>query len=553
MVAVLGFTFVSDMLTNGERAATTVIAAEAERSFIPDNIYVNGIYVGGLSMEDALERLSGGYDSGAARKQLVVTAEEAELGARLVIGFDELSPGFDFTQGVIAALNYGLDEDQGQLRARLAQTPARLTAEPIFSYDDAVLAAKLEEFLQPLERQAVNASSERRDGTFHVTDEVVGLVADMPATLALARAVVATNEGGEVAAVLREVEPTVTAASLRNATSLLGTFTTHVSGAPTLGRNVNIVNAANHVNDTVVAPGEVFSTNYHMGAMTYANGYRYAPIILNGEFVDGIGGGVCQVSSTLYMALLFAEMEIVERRNHSLRVNYIDWSMDAALAGTWIDLRWRNNTDHPVYVEITVIDGAVTANIFGYESRPANRTISFAPMHLETIAHDETIIEDPEMAYGERVVESRGTNGQRHALYKTVMVDGVQVDRYRVNTSTYRTVNSVVRVGTAGAPTDADTEIDGETGDAGVPDISGLLNDLNAPQTQTIINSYTGEEMNIVADVPAPVAGTPAPVADTSAPVVLYEPAVHYEPAQEPAGSEMPDFSSWLNFPTDED
>jgi vancomycin resistance protein YoaR len=81
--------------------------------------------------------------------------------------------------------------------------------------------------------------------------------------------------------------------------------------------------------------------------MTYANGYRYAPIIISGEFVDGIGGGVCQISSTLYMALLYAELEIVERRNHSRRVGYIGWAMDATLAGDWIDLRWRNTTTHP--------------------------------------------------------------------------------------------------------------------------------------------------------------------------------------------------------------
>ena len=520
---VTGFMFVNDML-NGERIATPVVAAE--RSTILDNIYINGIYVGGLSFDQALSRLADEYDPDISDRQLIITA--AEAGERLVIGFDELAPGYDFTGGVIQALNYGVDQNQAELRARLRETPARITYTPVYSYDDSILEPKVKEFLHALERQPQNASSERRDGAFHITEGVVGLIADIPATMALARELVASNTGGEVEAVFRELLPAITAESLRNAQSLLGTFTTRVTGSLQLYRNVNVINAANNINDTVVAPGEVFSTNYHFGPMTIANGYRYAPIIVQGEFVPGIGGGVCQVSSTLYMAALFAELEILERRNHSLRVTYIDWAMDATLSGDWIDLRFRNNTDHPIYVESFVTaEGDVVVNIYGYESRPAGRTLRFAPEHLETIEHGETIIEDPELPYGERVVETRGINGQRHALYKTVLQDGVQIDRYRVNVSTYRTVNAVIRVGIYGAPEDGSEESDyldpNELGDIS----NGTPGDATLPHT--ITNIYTGEEMEIPADTTLDphTSGTTTEV-------------------------ELPDLSSWLNIPLPE-
>jgi len=525
---VMGFMFVSDML-NGERGAIPVEAAVAARSTILDNIYINGIYVGGLSFDQALERLSEEYSPNISDRQLIITAQEASDDARLIISFAELNPGYDFTGGVIQALNYGGDEDEGVLRARLSESPARITYDPVYSYDDGILAPKVEEFMRSLERQPVNATSERRDGNFHVTEDVVGLIADIPATLALARELVASDTGGVVEAVFSQLQPAVTAEALRNSQSLLGTFTTRITGAHTHPRNINIINAANNMNDAVVAPGEVFSTNYHFGAMTYANGYRYAPIILQGQFVDGIGGGVCQVSSTLYMALLFAELEIVERRNHSLRVSYVDWAMDATLAGDWIDLRFRNNTSHPVYVESFVnSDGEVTVNIFGYESRPAGRTLRFAPVHLESISPGETIIEDPEIPYGERVVETSGTTGQRYALYKTVYQDGVQTDRYRINTSTYRAVNAVVRVGTAGASEDGDTEesTPSELGGSETP-ANGTSDESQAPST--IFNIYTGEEMTVTPDAPAEQDTPPASTTTNEV--------------------ELPDLSGWLSVP----
>ena len=511
----VGFMFVGDML-NGDRdrGATPVVAAE--RSVILENIYINGIYVGGLTFEQALERLSEGHKPDVSGRQLIITATQANSDTRLVIGFDELDPGYDFTDGVIQALNYGTNEDDAALRARLRETPAQITYSPVYSYDDNLLALRVEEFMRTLEREAKNATSERRDGAFHITEEVVGLAADIPATLALARELVASDTGGTVDAVFNEIQPSVTAEALRGAQTLLGTFTTRVSGALTLPRNINVINAARNMNDTVVAPGEVFSTNYHFGAMTYANGYRYAPIILQGQFVDGIGGGVCQVSSTLYMALLFAEMEIVERRNHSLRVGYIGWAMDATLAGDWIDLRFRNNTDHPVYVESFVTEeGEVVVNIFGYESRPAGRTLSFEPVHVESIPHGEDIIEDDELEYGKRVVETSGVTGQRYALYKTVFQDGVQVDRYRVNTSTYRAVNAVVRVGTGGALEGVEEEATSEPGAEG-------------PSTsETIVNIYTGEEMVVTPNVPSEPDTSPSDDTET----------------------ELPDLSNWLSLP----
>ena len=438
-VSVMGFV----VAQNSPRDSSPVVAlaSEAVRSHVAEGVYLNGISIGGLTRQQALERLAELYDANLAELVVVLSAGDDE---KLEISFEQLNAGLDFSEAVDYALSLS--------------GAANVTHPATYSFDESGVLPIIEAFLADLTRQPQNAQSERVDGSFSVTEEVVGRSPDSVATIEAFRAQLRTGEAGIVDVVFRELRPAVTAEELRSSQSIIGTFTTNISGSMDNPRNVNVINAARHINGIVVQPGEVFSTNQNFGEMSYANGYRYAPIILNGQFVDGIGGGVCQISSTLYMALLFAEMEIVERRNHSLRVGYIDWAMDATLAGTWIDLRWRNNTDYPVTVEALVRDGQVVINIFGNETRSEGRSLSFTPVHIENIPYSETIIEDPDLLYGERVVESRGTIGQRWALYKNVSENGVQVDRYRVNTSTYRTVDAVVRIGTGGLVEEGELE-----------------------------------------------------------------------------------------------
>ena len=523
----VGFMFFNDRMPGGELGIMPSIPAiAASRETIFENISINGVDVGGLTYEQALERLSAGHVV-SANKQLTVVAVQAD--ETLVVNFSDLNPGFDFSDAVSQAMAYGTDESDRAVRDRLSATPLRITQAPVYSYDDAMLTAKIEEFLHSLEREPKNATSERSEGQFTVTEEIVGLSADIPATIALARTVVAANESGTIEAVFRYIEPSVTAEGLRNAQSLLGTFSTTVTGSLELPRNLNVINAARHINDVVVAPGEVFSTNHYFGAMTRANGYHYAPIIVDGEFVPGIGGGICQVSSTLYMALLFAEMEIVERRNHSLRVTYIDWAMDATLATNLIDLRWRNNTDHPVYVESVVTSaGEVIVNIFGYESRPEGRTLRFVPVHLGSTAPSETIIPDPDRPYGQRYVERRGVTGQQYALYKHVYQNNERVNRYRVNTSNYRVVNAVVRVGTYGAPADSADEAPTD-----VPPVAQPETPPDTPPAETGNNQE-----------PAP------PTTGDTTPPVETPPVTPDPPPADNEIVDLPDLSGWLTQPT---
>jgi len=231
----------------------------------------------------------------------------------------------------------------------------------------------------------------------------------------------------------------------------LGTYTTYFSPGEN-GRNINIRNAASKIDGFVLMPGEIFSTNAEFGVMTYENGYRMAPVIVGGVLQDGMGGGVCQVSSTLYVALLYAELRITERLNHSMPVAYIRNGLDATLAGDWIDLKFQNNTNYPVFIEAIVTSNSHTVNVFGFESRSETRRLEFRIILVETIPPpEENIIEDPDMPYGERRVTITALTGRRYRVYKDVFEDGEFVETVHINNSNYRARAATVRVGTGGA------------------------------------------------------------------------------------------------------
>ena len=134
------------------------------------------------------------------------------------------------------------------------------------------------------------------------------------------------------------------------------------------GRATNVKNACSLINGSVIYPGEQFSVYEAISPITTDNGYQIAGAYENGQVVDSVGGGVCQVATTLYNAVIRAELDIVQRYNHSMIVSYVKPSDDAAIAGTYKDLKFKNNLDNPVYIEGYCSGGIITFNVYGVET-----------------------------------------------------------------------------------------------------------------------------------------------------------------------------------------
>jgi vancomycin resistance protein YoaR len=222
---------------------------------------------------------------------------------------------------------------------------------------------------------------------------------------------------------MQAVEPSYTAENFRNAQSLLGRFYTFYQGDEESPRSINIRLSAAGINNSVVYPDEIFSTREAVGPSTAERGYAMAEVIVAGRLVEDYGGGICQVASTLYNALLFAELRITERANHSVRVYYLDPGFDAAIAGDYMDLKFKNTSGNPVLVVAQAQDGLLEVRIYGYETRPANRDLAFVSESVN-IEH-----------------------GYKYELYKIIFIDGEQMERVKVNTSFYKPVPEDVPTG----------------------------------------------------------------------------------------------------------
>lgn len=153
--------------------------------------------------------------------------------------------------------------------------------------------------------------------------------------------------------------------------TVLGSFPTYYGGA--YNRNKNVERAASLINNAVVPPGEVFSFNDRVGRRTVANGFFTAPEYANGQTVQGIGGGTCQVSTTLYGAVLYADMDIVSRTEHMFTVGYAPLGQDATVADGSLDFKFRNSSDYPIKITTTTSGGKITVNILGTAWDPAKK------------------------------------------------------------------------------------------------------------------------------------------------------------------------------------
>lgn len=257
-------------------------------------------------------------------------------------------------------------------------------------------------------------------------------------------------EKTEIALVIDEVQPRGSEEELSKLTSVLGTFQTNF-GSSAAGRAQNVRNACSKINGTILYPGEEFSTYEKISPFTQENGYGIAGAYENGQVVESVGGGVCQVATTLYNAVIRAELDVTMRYNHSMMVSYVPPSDDAAIAGTYKDFRFKNNMDTPVYIEGTSDGGILTFKVYGVENRPSNRVVSFESETVEKKDIEVQINVSSDHDLGYIATTQSAHQGVVARLWKIVTVDGVQQSREIFNKSTYNSSPKIITVGVRGA------------------------------------------------------------------------------------------------------
>lgn len=227
---------------------------------------------------------------------------------------------------------------------------------------------------------------------------------------------------------------------------VLGTFSTTYN-MDNKNRVTNLELASEKINGTIILPGEIFSYNKIVGERTIAKGYKEAAVYSGGKVVDGIGGGICQLSSTLYNAVIYANLEITARSNHRFLTSYVTAGRDATVSWGTIDFCFKNTRSYPIKIVSSVKNGVVTTEIRGIKEEKEYEVVIENTV-TEVIPYTINYIKDTTMNQGEEEIKQYGANGAKSVTYKIVKQNGIIVSKTLLSSDTYSALERIVKTGT---------------------------------------------------------------------------------------------------------
>ena len=433
-------------------------SAAQENAVIPEHISICGTDVSGMSVEEA-NAVVNQYVDQYENVSFTLTADDKSIKA----DGDDIglcAKNADVTE---RALRYG---KEGNLIARYkANADMKAGKSKDFAVsltsDTATVEAYLNENKSDLVTEAVDNTVKLVDGKFEYVEGSEGVALMTGKSAVKIADFISTDWDGKDASIellTEKDEPRGTKEELATIHDVLGSYHTDF-GTVVNGRTNNIKNGASRLNGLVIYPGETVSVSEAIGPTTAENGYFPAGSYENGTTVETYGGGICQVSTTLYNAVIRAELEIVTRAAHSMIVSYVEPSMDAAIADGIKDLQFKNNQETPVYIEGYTSGGIIYFNIYGKETRPANRRVDFvSEVTSQTDPEKEYVpVGDQPVGYIETTVKPH--IGYTARLWKIVYENDVEVSRKVFNNSKYNPSKEVIAVGIGGATPEAQAAI----------------------------------------------------------------------------------------------
>lgn len=450
---------------------------------IKDGVFAGKLDLSGLTEEEA-DRLIRNYVEELGKGEITLVAAG---GQEVVATAAELGIYWDNPELVREAAALGTE---GNVIQRYKEIEDLRQEGKVFEieliYDVTSIADLLESRCSIYDREAVDAALVRDDGTgtFQITEGARGYKLDLKSSIDKVYDYLDQEWNGGAGRVELDIavqEPRGGNGELAEVTDLLGSCTTDFSSSNS-NRCGNIANGCGKINGTLLYPGDSFSTVDTIAPFTEENGYRPAGAYLNGKVIDSVGGGICQVSTTLYNAVLRAELKVTERYNHSMIVNYVDPSADAAIAeSSGKDFCFMNTLDYPVYIEGYVKNKKITFNIYGKETRPAGRQVSYESEVLEVNRPTSDVI-TADAGKGLGYITTEGAHiGYTARLWKIVTEDGKEVSREIVNNSKYNVSPRSAVVGVATDDPQKYEEIMAAIGTGSIDHVKNVISLLTQP------------------------------------------------------------------------
>ena len=315
------------------------------------------------------------------------------------------------------------------------------------SWNDQKMSAGLDQALAAYNKPAVDASfTISPQNTMLIKSEETGTAYDSAALVSEIKALDIENPTPELKVSYNDQLPKLTAAELgsQQITGLLATYTTHFDPSEE-ARSGNVRLAAKALDMAVIKPGDILSFNNIIGERTVAGGYKDAYIIVDGKFVPGLAGGICQVSSTLYNTGLLANLEVAQRSNHDLAITYVPLGQDATVAYPDLDLKFKNTTGGYLLIRTSETSNSLTISIYG-KVNPGQQ-VAISDTTESVLQPQVQTVVDNSLKHGQSYIKQQGQQGYIVKSVRTVKVNGKVVSSEPLQQSVYQAMPKIIAVG----------------------------------------------------------------------------------------------------------
>lgn len=423
-------------------AGTLLIIYTRDRHTIVQGVKISGISVGNLTQDQAKAAIN------ERIANIINQSVKFNLGQNSVdVKLGDL--GLTFNDETALQNAYDISREGSILNKAITKYSAakgiNLNLSP--KWDDQKLKDSLSQALDKYNNPATDATFEiTNQNTMSIINEHQGSIVDIDKLVSQVKGINVYKPVAELNVDFKEQLPKLTAAQLEDQkiTGLLASYTTHFDPSQ-IERTENVRLATKALDMKVIKPGDILSFNQLVGERTVESGYKDAYIIVDGKFVLGLGGGICQVSSTLYNAGLLANLQVTQRTNHDLAISYAPLGQDATVAYPNLDLKFKNDTGGYLLIRTFLGSNSVTIKLYGkvnpgQEVSITDTTESIIPSEVQHLA-DETL------AHGVSVLKQQGYPGSVVDSVRTVKVNGKVVSKEQLPKSRYQSVPTIYAVG----------------------------------------------------------------------------------------------------------
>lgn len=416
-------------------------------NIIYPGVKIQDIDVSGKSIDEAKKMVSDKYQAVVGDKKVNVQV----MGKNYSISYSKLNAQYNIDKVTAEAFNYGKNLSTYD-RYNLIKKPQQKDIKISFTYDKKPLDEFINNIKKDVNKDAVNAAITKSGSGFQITPDSDGyklndaeLKNKITAAIDAIGGTITTDTN--VQATVETVKAARTKEKLQKINTLISTFNTSYGPISSPGRAINIQLATKAISGLVLMPGESFSFNGVVGERTAAKGYQAAPVDIGYSTGMGLGGGICQVSTTLYNAVLQAGIKATVRLHHTIPSAYVPLGFDATVDYGNLDYQFKNTLDFPIYIEGNSNNGIETFNIYSDNSL-TSKTYKVANNVYETIEPKVSYIDDPTLPAGTTRIDQNPSEGHRVKVFLQTYQNGQMISQDMIANDTYNAVDQVIRRGT---------------------------------------------------------------------------------------------------------